>query len=83
MLLYSIGLPSRINCNSLFNIYSRTISRYLVNRYATGNSLYPTDPVRRATIDRLLDWDLSTLYKAVAAYVVSIYLVLTPLRKNF
>src|SRR6266487_4464883 len=50
---------------------SRAIITYLANKYAPGNSIYPSDPKKRATIDRLLYFDLGTFYKAIAAYVVS------------
>jgi glutathione S-transferase len=40
---------------------SNSIMRYLVLAYAPGSPLYPLDPRRRASVDRWLDWTLSTL----------------------
>jgi len=40
---------------------SNSIMRYLVLGHAPGSSIYPAAPKRRASVDRWLDWTLSTL----------------------
>ncbi|HVV42335.1 MAG TPA: glutathione S-transferase [Nitrobacter sp.] len=40
---------------------SNSIMRYLVLAYGQGSLLYPAEPRARASIDRWLDWTLSTL----------------------
>ena len=40
---------------------SNSIMRYLVLAYAPASSIYPDAPKRRASVDRWLDWTLSTL----------------------
>jgi glutathione S-transferase len=40
---------------------SNSIMRYLVLAYGKGSSLYPDAPKRRASVERWLDWTLSTL----------------------
>jgi glutathione S-transferase len=40
---------------------SNSIMRYLVLAYAKGSPIYPEAPKRRASVDRWLDWSLSTL----------------------
>jgi glutathione S-transferase len=40
---------------------SNSIMRYLVLAYAKGSPTYPEAPKRRASVDRWLDWSLSTL----------------------
>jgi glutathione S-transferase len=42
---------------------SNAVMRYLANRYG-GEAFYPADPATRASIDRWLDWQLSTLSPA-------------------
>lgn len=42
---------------------SRAIAAYLCNRYMPqDNTLYPRDPVKRARVDELLHFDVSSLY---------------------
>ncbi len=43
---------------------SNSILRYLVMQYAPASPLYPPEPRQRASIDRWLDWSLSTLQPA-------------------
>ncbi len=40
---------------------SNSVMRYLVLAYAPESPLYPQTPKRRASVDRWLDWTLSTL----------------------
>jgi glutathione S-transferase len=40
---------------------SNSIMRYLVLAYGQGSPLYPQAPKQRASVDRWLDWTLSTL----------------------
>ena len=40
---------------------SNSILRYLVLAYREGSPIYPQAPKRRASVDRWLDWTLSTL----------------------
>jgi glutathione S-transferase len=40
---------------------SNSVMRYLALAYAPGSSIYPQAPKRRASVDRWLDWTLSTL----------------------
>jgi glutathione S-transferase len=40
---------------------SNSIMRYLVLAYREGSPIYPQTPKRRASVDRWLDWTLSTL----------------------
>jgi glutathione S-transferase len=40
---------------------SNSVMRYLALAYVPGSSIYPQAPKRRASVDRWLDWTLSTL----------------------
>lgn len=55
---------------------SNSILRYLVMQYGASSSLYPSEPKLRASIDRWLDWSLSSL--APAERPVFLALVRTP-----
>jgi glutathione S-transferase len=55
---------------------SNSILRYLAMQYGASSSLYPSEPKLRASIDRWLDWSLSTL--APAERPVFMTLVRTP-----
>eukprot|EP00088_Acartia_fossae_P009531 TRINITY_DN14637_c0_g1_i1.p1 TRINITY_DN14637_c0_g1~~TRINITY_DN14637_c0_g1_i1.p1 ORF type:complete len:232 (+),score=16.15 TRINITY_DN14637_c0_g1_i1:88-783(+) len=48
---------------------SRAILQYLANKYGDGKaSLYPRDPDLRATVDRILFFDLGCLSKSIVDY---------------
>ncbi|XP_044313370.1 glutathione S-transferase D6-like [Drosophila rhopaloa] len=47
---------------------SRAIVVYLVEQYGKDDSLYPKDPQKQALINRLLYFDMGTLYEAIAKY---------------
>ncbi len=55
---------------------SNSILRYLAMQYGASSSLYPSEPKLRASVDRWLDWSLSTL--APAERPVFLTLVRTP-----
>jgi glutathione S-transferase len=55
---------------------SNAILRYLAMEYGASSSLYPSEPKLRASVDRWLDWSLSTL--APAERPVFMALVRTP-----
>jgi glutathione S-transferase len=40
---------------------SNSVMRYLVTAYGKGSTIYPQAPKRRASVDRWLDWTLSTM----------------------
>ena len=50
--------------------------QYLVNKYSDGDSakeaLYPSDPETRANVDRILFFDIGSLYKSLVDYFVSL-----------
>jgi len=51
---------------------SNAIMRFLCNSSPKGDKLYPTDPVKRAKVDMVLDWRQTTLYTKLPSigYVV-------------
>ena len=44
---------------------------YLVGKFGKDDSLYPNDPMKRANVDRMLYFDIGTLYKSMVDYFVS------------
>lgn len=54
---------------------SRAILAYLVNKYAPNHPIYPEEPQARATIDKVLFFDASSIFPAIRAIVVSKILI--------
>ncbi|XP_059478457.1 uncharacterized protein LOC132198427 [Neocloeon triangulifer] len=52
---------------------SRAIAQYLMNQYATDDSLYPKDPRRRALVDARLNFDQGFLYQRLLNYYVKLF----------
>ncbi|XP_022253090.1 glutathione S-transferase 1-like [Limulus polyphemus] len=53
---------------------SRPIMTYLWNQYSTNDSLYPNDPKKRAEVEKMLHFDIGTLYKSIAEYILPMLL---------
>jgi glutathione S-transferase len=51
---------------------SNSILRYLATQYGASSSLYPAEPKIRASVDRWLDWSLSTLQPAERPVFISL-----------
>ncbi|XP_023336611.1 glutathione S-transferase 1 [Eurytemora carolleeae] len=58
-----------INDNGFILWESRAIMQYLVSKYGSHKSeLYPTEPMARAAVDKILFFDIGTLYKSLVDY---------------
>lgn len=61
---------------------SRTIQKYLVDKVSPGHWLYPTDLKTRTNINRWLDFDLGSLYPAIAPVLYPVFLFGQPLDQS-
>lgn len=51
-----------LNDNGFYLSESRAVIQYLANAYATDDSLYPKDAKKRFLVDKILAFDMGTLY---------------------
>lgn len=55
------------------SIYSRPIMQYMVSKWGGKHSyLYPKDLQKRAICDRLMNFDLGSVYKTVTEFTVKL-----------
>ncbi|XP_071035054.1 glutathione S-transferase 1-1 [Parasteatoda tepidariorum] len=52
-----------IDDNGFYLYESRAVLAYMMNKYAPDSPVYPKDPAERATVDRMLYFDIGTLYR--------------------
>ena len=63
-------LPTLVD-GSLTLWESRAIQQYLLDRYTPDHSLYPQDPVKRAPINRIIQYEIVNFAPAVVEYVMA------------
>ncbi|CAL1265901.1 unnamed protein product [Larinioides sclopetarius] len=59
-----------IDDNGFYLWESRAILAYLANKYAPDSPVYPKDPKERAIVDRMLYFDIGTVFMAVREYLL-------------
>lgn len=66
---------------------SRAIAAYLIQSRGKGEGvaeeLYPSDLKKRITVDKFLQYDLGTLYRAISDVVVSFQIKISLVSSNF
>ncbi|CAG4987629.1 unnamed protein product [Parnassius apollo] len=61
---------------------SHAVSKYLIDKYCKGNSLYPEDVKARAIVNMRLDFDLGTLYPRLNEFLSAHFLEGKPLEES-
>jgi glutathione S-transferase len=57
-----------------FNTFeSCSIMRYLCNKFMLGSPFYPSDPLLRAKVDRMLDWRQTVFYGALSGFCYPVF----------
>jgi len=67
-------IPTIVDTDGFAIWESRAICAYLVNKYAPGSSLYPSDVKKRAEVDKLLYFDIGALYKSLGEVLYPVLL---------
>lgn len=67
-------VPTLVDDDGYIIWESRAIAKYLVGKYASNDNLYPTDFYKRLEVDKILDFDLGTVFRRSTDYFVTVLL---------
>lgn len=65
-------IPTLVDDDGYVVWESRIIAKYLVGKYAKNDDLYPAEFYTRLEIDKILDFDLGTVFRRTTDYFVTL-----------